>query len=458
MANNNCKFYKVVRQVSYDNGSTWVNIGETQKGDLYEYDSAECGAVTQYRWVDVTGAYTCEGTTKYQKTKRQVSTDGGTTWQDVSPAEYGKGDMIETESIDCGYDTAYSGQYLTFIAREDTAFQFRSWIYESGDRIGKNSIYYSLDGGNTWTKHSNLDNSSNNWTPVVKKGNKILWKGNFTPNFCEPFDGDYQVLSFNNSFKSNGKFDVVGNVMSLYYSDNFRGKTSLANTFGVFIGLFRDCDGLINANNMVLPATTLGERCYDDMFGDCSNLITFPVLPATTLANFCYDSMFDGCTSLTTAPVLPVTNLSGAIWCYCTMFRGCTSLTTPPALPATSLARRCYQQMFENCTNLTTAPSLAATTLEEYCYGAMFRGCTSLTTAPDLTAPTLVEGCYSAMFVECSSLSHIKCLATNISASRCVSGWVDGVSSSGTFVKASSMNNWSTGVNGIPTNWTVQNA
>ena len=34
--------------------------------------------------------------------------------------------------------------------------------------------------------------------------------------------------------------------------------------------------------------------------------------------------------------------------------------------------------------------------------------------------------------------------------------WVDGVASSGTFIKAASMSSWSTGINGIPTNWTVQ--
>ena len=88
----------------------------------------------------------------------------------------------------------------------------------------------------------------------------------------------------------------------------------------------------------------------------------------------------------------------------------------------------------------------------------MFRGCTGLTTAPVLSATTLVEGCYNFMFNGCSNLNYIKCLAIDISATSSTNGWVSGVASTGTFVKASSMSNWTTGNNGIPNNWTIQNA
>ena len=36
--------------------------------------------------------------------------------------------------------------------------------------------------------------------------------------------------------------------------------------------------------------------------------------------------------------------------------------------------------------------------------------------------------------------------------------WLSSVSSSGTFIKNSSMSTWTRGTSGIPTNWTVQNA
>ena len=88
----------------------------------------------------------------------------------------------------------------------------------------------------------------------------------------------------------------------------------------------------------------------------------------------------------------------------------------------------------------------------------MFKGCTSLTTAPELGDYTLTSGCYSEMFRGCSSLNYIKTLATNISASSCTYLWVSGVSATGTFVKNPTMTSWTTGYDGIPTGWTVEDA
>lgn len=128
------------------------------------------------------------------------------------------------------------------------------------------------------------------------------------------------------------------------------------------------------------------------------------------------------------------------------------------SLPATTLAERCYSGMFRNCSSLTTAPELPATTLARFCYSWMFRNCTSLITSPELPATTLVQDCYFYMFQDCASLNYIKCLATDISASDCTEDWVIGVSASGMFIKAASMNSWTTGNDGIPNGWTVETA
>ena len=140
------------------------------------------------------------------------------------------------------------------------------------------------------------------------------------------------------------------------------------------------------------------------------------------------------------------------------MFWSCTSLTTAPALPAINLAMGCYAGMFDSCTSLITAPALPARTLADGCYNGMFQNCTKLTTAPELPATALADGCYGSMFNGCTSLNYIKCLATDISAYYCTTDWVRGVASTGTFVKPSSMTSWTTGVNGIPKGWTVQDA
>ena len=145
-------------------------------------------------------------------------------------------------------------------------------------------------------------------------------------------------------------------------------------------------------------------------------------------------------------------------YCGAYMFKECTSLTTVPELPATTLVNSCYNNMFRSCTSLTTAPELPATTLAHTCYGHMFCRCTSLTTAPELPVTELALYCYWNMFDGCTKLNYIKCLATDISANKCTSGWLSGVSSTGTFVKHPDMNDWTTGTSGIPSGWTVEDA
>ena len=277
------------------------------------------------------------------------------------------------------------------------------------------------------------------------------------------------------------KFNVYGNIMSLLYGDDFEGQTDLSGKDRAFYMLFSHCDTLQNAENLILPATTLASSCYSYMFSNCTSLETAPQLPATELAEGCYTSMFFnctslttalelpattlaqncceymfyGCTSLTSAPELPATTLANG--CYSNMFRDCTSLTSAPELPATTLANGCYQGMFEGCTSLTTAPQLLATELAYHCYYKMFYGCTSLTSAPELIATTLKDGCYMEMFNGCSKLNYIKMLATNINVTECLYNWVNGVADKGTFVKHPQLQSWTKGSHGIPKGWSVEN-
>ncbi len=330
-------------------------------------------------------------------------------------------------------DAGYSTMYITFEALEDGTFSF------TGKGKGDN-IQYSKDNGATWTS------LASNETVSVVTGDKVMWKSTITPS-SEIGIG---------KFSSTGGFKAHGNVMSLLFGDDFVGQTDLTGKNYVFNDLFARSSGLIDASNLILPATTLSDRCYCGMFYKCTSLTTAPELPATILAVECYNIMFSGCENLTSAPKLPATTLAER--CYTNMFELCTSLTTAPELPATTLVKECYYNMFGNCTSLTTAPELPATTLANYSYYYMFWGCTGLTTAPELPATTLAEGCYYGMFRGCKSLNHITMLATDISASYCFNDWVKGVSSTGTFVKHPDMTSLPTGTSGIPNYWTVEDA
>lgn len=101
----------------------------------------------------------------------------------------------------------------------------------------------------------------------------------------------------------------------------------------------------------------IGNYCFAYMLNNVRSLIYVDTdcLPATTLVDNCYQNMFSNCTSLTTPPSLPATTL--AKYCYQFMFSNCTSLTTVPSLPATTLPQNCYQYMFYNCTSLKISTS-----------------------------------------------------------------------------------------------------
>ena len=272
---------------------------------------------------------------------------------------------------------------------------------ESGTALltysGAPEVYCSLDNGSTWIQWiDSIDLNAND---------KMLVK-------CKIEEGDESESGASASECSSGgdvgkidrigflnKFNIEGNIMSLVYGDDFVEQTEVTNE--CFGGLFNDNQTLVSAKNLVLPATTLAQECYNQMFQDCTSLTEAPELPATTLAASCYNCMFLGCSSLTEAP----------------------------ELPATTLAPNCYCQMFSSCTSLTEAPELPAT--------------------------TLAEGCYSQMFLYCNELSSITCLATDISANNCTENWVTGVAASGTFTKNPEMTSWTTGNSGIPENWEV---
>lgn len=244
---------------------------------------------------------------------------------------------------------------------------------------------------------------------------------------CLFANGTGSAGSTNNDFVidcSTTECYVYGNVMSLEDADGYSTCTTIKSIYE-FQNLFHPSPSANQIKShptkkLVLPATTLKVRCYENMFYNCPKLTVAPDLPATTLADQCYYEMFSFC-----------------------------AIETAPALPATTLASGCYKQMFRSCERLTKAPDLPAATLASNCYNGMFSGCTSL--------------------------NYIKCLATNTSATDCYKCMLFNVKNKGTFVKAASATvaadttddptkTWqrctltNNGKGGIPTGWDVQDA
>ena len=307
--------------------------------------------------------------------------------------------------------------------------------------LSANSCEYCVDGDGDWKSLA-----AGTPTENINSGHTLSFRGELTPTSSNGIG----------TFTISKKCNLKGNCMSMLFGDNATDNYSLSGKYYAFDKLFYNCTNIVNVSENFLPATTLANHCYNNMFYGCSSLTTAPELPATKLSYECCQSMFNGCSSLTTVPsILPATTLVND--CYRFMFYGCTSLTAAPELPATTLANNCYDGMFANCSSLTTAPELPATTLANSCYKDMFGGCTSLITSPELPATTLENKCYYYMFYGCTKLNYIKMLATDISASDCLNNWVNGVATVGTFVKNPAMSSLPTGESGIPSGWPIVN-
>ena len=304
----------------------------------------------------------------------------------------------------------FDDEYLTFEALESGTFTLTiGSSVTTGDVV---SVSYSLDNGETWTTTNNVDGQKVTiTTPTVNAGDEVLWKGNAVRMANSTNQNSIST------FSSTANFNARGNVMSLLYGDEFKDKVSLSGKDYCFCYLFNNNIKLINGKNISLPATTLSNSCYRNMFRDCASIAKTPELPATTLAEYCYGFMFYGCTSIKVVSELPATTL--ASYCYRGMFYNCTSLTTAPELPATTLANYCYNSMFYGCTSLTTAPKLPATILAECCYYDMFRGCSNLIVASEISATTLAKSCCYEMFSGCTSLTVAPELPATTLASMC---------------------------------------
>lgn len=208
-----------------------------------------------------------------------------------------------------------SNNYLRFVSKGSGTFTFTP---KTGAASG-NVISYSLDSGSTWV--------SANTTPTVQSGDVVYIKG--------------ENMGLSNAgigtFSSTANFDVEGNVMSLLYGDSFDNEVSLSGKNYAFMNLFSGCTTVINADKMELPATTLSQNCYTNMFNRAVNLASPPSLTAaTTLAVGCYFNMFYNQTANTAFTV-----------------------NESYFLPAETLVQDCYRQMFFNCRNLDKVTSLA---------------------------------------------------------------------------------------------------
>lgn len=271
---------------------------------------------------------------------------------------------------------------------------------------------------------------------------------------------DYAYMFYNCSelISAPSEFPVVTQEQSNCYEATFQNCVKLVNAPVIKSrnlggrGMFNRCSSLVSVPQITLDSTGINIR---EFFMGCVSLTNNPFIMTENAGFVSYGAAncFRDCTSLLGAGTIRAK--TSASHAFDSMFYGCTSLTQAPTLD-TPLAEFVYIAMFQNCTALTNAPKLDIVTLTKGCYQNMFRGCTNLITAPVLPSTTLMDSCYSQMF-RSSGVTWVKMLATDISATSCLSNWTWGVgnTSNRIFVKHIDAQWTTTGNSGVPTNWTV---
>ena len=203
------------------------------------------------------------------------------------------------------------GKYLTF----DMITSGTVYYIANSDSVTGKTIEYSINGGN-WNR---MTSSLSGVTFDVNQGDSVRFRGD---------NEGYGIMNSHTKLICTADFNIIGNIMSLINSTNFSELYTVG--YHTFDSFFRgsenwldiDCN-VVDASELLLPATTLGDSSYSELFFGCTKLVKAPVLPATTLAKSCYWGMFWYCTSLT------------EIKCYATDISavGCTSFWVKEVTP-----------------------------------------------------------------------------------------------------------------------------
>ena len=282
-------------------------------------------------------------------------------------------------------------------------------------------------------------------TKVTDSQNRVIWQKQTGPDYTEPFYVE-NISNVNETLNiKKGSNDATQSpTLTIEYSTD----KNAWNTLGTTSWENEITKTLVPGEKVYLRCNTSSWGGGNSIWG--GNIIRGVSKTGGNIMSLLYGNNFTG--NETNFP-------SGSTLNFNRLFYYNTTLVNVNylLLPATRLTTGCYASMFEGCSGITQAPVLPAVSLTRECYYTMFKNCTSLTQAPALHAITLTRECYYSMFSGCTSLNKVTCYATSgINTNGSTSYWLSGVSSTGTFTKAAGAT-WPSGVNGIPSGWTVVN-
>ena len=269
-------------------------------------------------------------------------------------------EWTDSNNTDQSEDFSVAGQTLaanTYYSISRSTLSYKGFSItgiSNGTTIKFNygGIEYSLDDGETWTPYS-AQFTLNADDIACIKGSQTNYKN----------DGGDQYGTPSNKpiFEANKKCYISGNIMSLLADQEtlsesaFQGAFSKGSSNAVtYIDIHPD-------DPLILPVTTLAPKCYMQMFRNCTSLTRAPIFRVEGTAYRCCYNMFRDCKNLVDVSGIELPAMTLSQDCYRELFRKCEKITTSPDLPALNLEQGCYQQMFSDCYQLGYIKCLTTT-------------------------------------------------------------------------------------------------
>lgn len=191
-----CKFYVPCSAVHrYRTASVWSSYASQIVG----FESC-----TVYDWEVVPNEYICYYHDKYEKVKKICSFDGGTTWEDVYPIEYQRGQLIESGSEDCATSTIVNlnSQWQTSTSYGSISDTGNYDFYESFSNYhvnnGKATMFITINGYTSFTfKVRNYSESYFDYV-VVNNLDDTTSTGGYYSNQNKSSSTTWYDVTFNN--------------------------------------------------------------------------------------------------------------------------------------------------------------------------------------------------------------------------------------------------------------------
>lgn len=196
----------------------------------------------------------------------------------------------------------------------------RTWEYET-----------SFD-GSTWVSRTI---TSGNTTYIPLYDNNVQHEFIYIRSRYAPTDTDIDSEVHIGCVKTSNHsqlayFVACGKLSSLHYGTvqppASPAYIDVASPARAFYYLFVN-SSIVDAHNLIFPYQGGSNETYTGMFRQCNYLVTAPNLPATSLAEYMYSQMFYECSSLEIGPVIFATTVNSTdLPPFYQMFRNCVKL------------------------------------------------------------------------------------------------------------------------------------